>query len=109
MPYGTRTAAQSARNIKSNASPHKSSRVPMDSFQKKQLTFAKTADIPLHERPSLPTRTIEVHEAEVLPSSWVAEASEAVEADSAEEASVEVASEAVEPEADFKVCTSLSS
>jgi hypothetical protein len=74
----------------------------MDSYQKKQLTFAKIAGTPLQERPSLPTRTIEVHEAEVLPSSWVAEGSVAVEADSAEEVSVEVASEAVVPVVDFK-------
>jgi hypothetical protein len=75
----------------------------MDSFQKKQLTFAKIAGTPLQERPSLPTRTIAALVVEVLPSSWVAEASEAVEADSAEEASVEVASEAVVPVVDFRI------
>jgi hypothetical protein len=76
----------------------------MVSSQKKPLTFAKIADTLSNERPNHPTPTIEVHEAEALLSSWVAEASEVVaEADSAEEVSAEVASEAVEPEAGFKI------
>jgi hypothetical protein len=80
----------------------------MDSLQKKQLTFAKIADTPLFERPSLPIRISADREVVVaLLSSWVAEVSEAEEVDSAEEASVEVASEAVVQEADFKVRTSV--
>ena len=72
----------------------------MVTSRRKLLICAKTADIPLPERPNLPTLTIGDRAAEVLLSSWVAEAEE-VEA-SAEEALVEVASEAVEPVADFK-------
>ena len=80
MPYGTRTAARSARNIKSNAFPRKSSHVPMDLLQKKQLTFAKIADIPLFERRSLPIRISADREVVVaLLFSWVVEVSEAEE------------------------------
>ena len=74
----------------------------MVTSRRKLLICAKTADIPLPERPNHPTLTSEDHEEEADRSSW-AEASVAeVEADSAEEALVEVASEAVEPVADFK-------
>ena len=72
----------------------------MVSLQNKPLIFAKIADIPLPERPNLPTQTIEGHEEEADLSSWVEASVAEVVADSAEEVSVEVASEAVEPEAD---------
>jgi hypothetical protein len=78
--------------------------VPTVSSQKKPLIFVRIVAIHLLENPNLPIRISEVREAVVvLLSSWVVEDSEAVEADSAEEASVEVASEAVVLEADFKL------
>ena len=104
MVFGEITDARNVRSTKSSVSLPKPCHVPMVSSRKKQLTFARTADILSPERPNLQIQTIEGHEVEVLPSSWAAEDSEAVvEADSAEEVSVEEASEAVEPAAVFKV------
>jgi hypothetical protein len=78
--------------------------VPTVSSQKKPLIFVRIVAIHLFESLRLPTPTSVDREVVVaLLSSWVVEASEAVEADSAEEASVEVASEAVVLEADFKL------
>ena len=69
---------------------------------KRPLTFAKTADIPLPERPNHPILTSEDHEEEADRFSWAEASVDEVEADSAEEVLVEVASEAVELAADFK-------
>ena len=74
----------------------------MVSSQKRPLIYVKTADIPLLERPNLPTLIIEDHEEEADRFSWAAASAAEVVADSAEVALVEAASEAVELAADFK-------
>ena len=51
--------------------------MPTASSLKRRLTSVRIAGTLLPERPSRPTLTIEDREAVVLPSSWVAEASEA--------------------------------
>ena len=83
----------------------------MGQLSKKPLIFANIADIPSPESPVLPTRISGGHAEEAgLPSSWVAEDSKAAEeADSVEEASEVVVSEAVEPEAGFSTLPLVSS
>jgi hypothetical protein len=76
----------------------------MVSSQKKPLIFVKIVAIHLLVSLSLPTQISVGREVVVAQlSSWVAEASEAVEADSAEVVSVEEVSEAVAQEAGFKL------
>jgi len=104
MAYGEATDAQSARSTRSSVSHQTSYHVPTDSSPKRRLIFANIADIPSPGKASLPTPTSGGREAEDLPSSWVAEDSEAVaEEDSEEVASVEEVSEAVVQAADFKL------
>ena len=77
----------------------------MVSLLKRPLTFVKTAGIPLPERPNHPILISEDHEEEADRFSWAEASVDEVEADSAEEALVEAASEAVELAADFKSIT----
>jgi hypothetical protein len=100
--YGARIVVRNARSIKFNVFPRIFCHVPTVSSQKKPLIFVKIVAIHLLESLRLPTPTSVDREVVVaLLSSWVVEASEAVEADSAEVASVEAVSEAVVLEAGF--------